>query len=68
MLHTLRVRPRYAAVASILLLSACSGSGSGGIGAVSCGIGGSPTAAGAPARVPMAQLPSLDTDALLAHT
>jgi Zn-dependent M28 family amino/carboxypeptidase len=68
MVLTLRVRSRYAAVASILLLSACAGSGSGGIGAVSCGIGGSPTAGGAPARVPMAQLPSLDTDALLEHT
>src|SRR5262245_1721273 len=66
MLPTVRVRPRYAAVASILLLSACSGSG--GIGAVSCGIGGSPTLGSAPARVPMAQLPSLDTDALLEHT
>src|SRR4051794_27676506 len=55
-------------------MTACSGSG--GIGAVSCGAS-SPPAASAPApapppssnpHAPIGQLPSIDNDALLAHT
>src|SRR5262245_8330060 len=59
------LRKKSAALAALFVLTACSGSG--GIGAVSCGIPGS-LAGSAPPRVPMAQLPSLDTDALLEHT
>jgi len=55
-------------------LAACSGSG--GIGAVSCGIGGgstpppgnTPSSTATSQPVPLDQLPSIDTDALLAHT
>ncbi len=57
---------RYAAIAALFFLTACSGSG--GIGAVSCSMPAPPGAGSAPPRVPLAQLPSLDTDALLAHT
>ena len=56
---------RFAAVVSIVLLTACSGSG--GIGAVSCGLPG-PAVSQAPSRIPLAQLPSLDIDAVLEHT
>ena len=57
---------RYAAFVALFFLTACSGSG--GIGAVSCSLPAPPGAGSAPPRVPLAQLPSLDTDALLAHT
>src|SRR5688572_19005699 len=57
---------RSAALIALFFLTACSGSG--GIGAVSCGMPAPPGAGSAPPRVPLAQLPSLDTDALLAHT
>jgi len=53
-------------VASLVIAIGCAGcSGSGGIGAVSCGIAGP-----APSRepIPIGQLPSIDTNALLAHT
>src|SRR5262245_24005969 len=59
------LRKKSAALAALFVLTACSGSG--GIGAVSCGIPGS-LAGSAPPRVPMAQMPALDTDALLEHT
>jgi len=49
--------------------SACSGSG--GVGAVSCGVGapasGNAPAASTAARVPIGQLPAIDLDALLTH-
>jgi Zn-dependent M28 family amino/carboxypeptidase len=48
-----------------VLLTACGGSG--GIGAVSCSMPG-PPGMSAPPRIPIGQLPSLDTDALLEHT
>ena len=56
---------KSAALVALFFLTSCSGSG--GIGAVSCAIPG-PLAGSAPPRVPMAQMPSLDTDALLEHT
>jgi Zn-dependent M28 family amino/carboxypeptidase len=54
------------ALLTVVMLTACS-SGSGGIGAVSCGIGG-PIPGSAPPRIPIGQLPSLDTDSILEHT
>ena len=60
------LRKKSAAFAALFFLTACSGSG--GIGAVSCSLPGPPGAGSAPPRVPMAQMPSLDTDALLEHT
>src|SRR5689334_17007577 len=65
-----RLKPSRSTVPFLFLLaSACSGSG--GIGAVSCGLGGSPPA-NAPAastsgRLPIGQLPAIDLDALLTH-
>ena len=56
---------RPAWLLSFLLLTACSGSG--GIGAVSCGTAG-PTTAGPSRPIPIGELPSLDADALIAHT
>src|SRR5881296_1954672 len=60
-----RLKPsRYIGLLCLVIVSACSGSG--GIGAVSCGIGGPVPSGGRP--IPIGQLPSLDTDALLEHT
>src|SRR5262245_44506216 len=60
-------------IVAVCLTSACSGSG--GIGAVSCGMGGREPAANGPVasmpgsgHVPIGQLPAIDRDALLAHT
>src|SRR5947209_2164683 len=62
-----RLNVRAAAIISIVFLTAC-GAGSGGIGAVSCSMPGPPGAVSASLRIPIGQLPSLDTDALLEHT
>src|SRR5256885_3842987 len=59
---------RAAAATLLFAFSACSGSG--GIGAVSCGPGSS-AGSGAPStssRIAIGQLPAVDTDKLLAHT
>src|SRR4051812_19169555 len=57
----------------VFAMSAMACSGSGGIGAVSCGGGGTPSTAVTPApsvsqHLPIGQLPPLDLDALLVHT
>src|SRR5258708_6158319 len=66
-----RLKPSRSAILLLLFASACTG-GSGGIGAVSCGA--STPVAVAPGttpsvtlRVPIGQLPSIDTNALLEH-
>src|SRR5213593_4715990 len=56
--------------AFVLLFAFCAWSGSGGIGAVSCGIGPAPAnapAASTSAHVPIGQQPAIDLDALLTH-
>ena len=62
-----RLKPSRYGVVLLFAFSACSGSG--GIGAVSCG-GPSPAQTAPPASQPLTigQLPALDLDALLAHT
>src|SRR4030095_11313074 len=65
MVPTARRASRSAAIVAMVLLPACGGSG--GIGAVSCSMPG-PPGMSAPPRIPIGQLPSLDTDALLEHT
>jgi Zn-dependent M28 family amino/carboxypeptidase len=67
MVPTARRTSRSVAIVSIVLLTACGGSGSGGIGAVSCSLPG-PPGMSAPPRIPIGQLPGLDTDALMEHT
>ena len=53
---------------AVFLLFAAACSGSGGFGAVSCGIGGPTPPSQTAAQVPIGQLPSIDTTQLLAHT
>ena len=64
-----RLRPSRYGVVLVFLFSACSGSG--GIGAVSCGGPGPASVAVSPSATPplaIGQLPAIDLDALLTHT
>src|SRR5258706_4687408 len=65
--HCLSRFIRLAPPIALLAVGACSfsGSGSGGVGAVSCGFSAPFTT---PERIPIGQLPDIDMPAVLAHT